>query len=326
MVGIKDIAKLAGVSVSTVSNAINGKKNISEDTRNRILKLCDEHGYSYVRNENTISGRMDIPTILFNFSDFDRSFYLEILNGVNTYVRENNYDLMICTKVSCEKFMRSGLTSGCIILDMAMNNELLIDVANKDYPIVTLDRYIDHPYIKSILVNNYDAMAELTQGLVSRGYRRFSFIGGPENTDDNMERYRAFTDVLERKHIRFSPKHYHAGDYRQKSGYMTTKIMVLSAELPDCIVCANDLMAIGAIKALSDAGYRVPEDVAVTGFDDSMLAENMGLTTVSIPNYERGYIAAQYLMDGVLGETGGEPLKINAKVKWRSSVKDRLYN
>ena len=100
MVGIKDIAKLAGVSVSTVSNAINGKKNISEDTRNRILKLCDEHGYSYVRNENTISGRMDIPTILFNFSDFDRSFYLEILNGVNTYVRENNYDLMICTKVS----------------------------------------------------------------------------------------------------------------------------------------------------------------------------------------------------------------------------------
>ena len=222
--------------------------------------------------------------------------------------------------------MRSGLTSGCIILDMAMNNELLIDVANKDYPIVTLDRYIDHPYIKSILVNNYDAMAELTQGLVSRGYRRFSFIGGPENTDDNMERYRAFTDVLERKRIRFSPKHYHAGDYRQKSGYMTTKIMALSAELPDCIVCANDLMAIGAIKALSDAGYRVPEDVAVTGFDDSMLAENMGLTTVSIPNYERGYIAAQYLMDGVLGETGGEPLKINAKVKWRSSVKDRLYN
>ena len=325
MIGIKDIAIKAGVSVSTVSNALNGKKNVGEETRRRILKLCDEYGYrhSSVTRNNSIG---NVKTILFNFSDFDRSFYQEIIHGVNTYVSEHGYDLMICTKVSCERFMRSGLTNGCIILDMAMNRDLLIDVANEEYPIVTLDRYIEHPHIKSILINNYDAMAELTRGLVSRGYRKFSFIGGPENTDDNMERYRAFTDVLNKNRIKFSPKHYHTGDYRQKSGYMITRIMALSASLPDCIVCANDLMAIGAMKALNDAGYKVPHDVAVTGFDDCMLAEPMGLTTVSIPNYERGYIAAQYLMEGMKGGSKEEPLKINAKVKWRMSVKDRLYN
>ena len=325
MIGIREIAGMAGVSVSTVSNAINGKKNVGKQTREKILRLCEEYGYSgHVADEK--SGISDIRTILFNFSDFDRSFYLEVINGVNTYVREHGYDLMICTKVSCEKFMKSGLTCGCIILDMAMKNQLLLDVADRDYPIVTLDRYLEHPYIKSILINNYDAMAELTRGLVSRGYRKFSFIGGPENTDDNMERYRAFTDVLSKNHIKFKASNYHAGDYRQKSGYMTAKLMALSGNLPDCIVCANDLMAIGAMKALNEAGYRVPEDVAVTGFDDATLAEPMGLTTVSIPNYERGYIAAQYLMEGVITGEPTPPLKINASVKWRKSVKDRLYN
>ena len=325
MIGIREIAGMAGVSVSTVSNAINGKKNVGKQTREKILRLCEEYGYSgHVADEK--SGISDIRTILFNFSDFDRSFYLEVINGVNTYVREHGYDLMICTKVSCEKFMKSGLTCGCIILDMAMKNQLLLDVADRDYPIVTLDRYLEHPYIKSILINNYDAMAELTRGLVSRGYRKFSFIGGPENTDDNMERYRAFTDVLSKNHIKFKASNYHAGDYRQKSGYMTAKLMALSGNLPDCIVCANDLMAIGAMKALNEAGYRVPEDVAVTGFDDATLAEPMGLTTVSIPNYERGYIAAQYLMEGVITGEPAQPLKINASVKWRKSVKDKLYN
>ncbi len=325
MIGIREIAQMAGVSVSTVSNAVNGKKNVGKQTRERILKLCEEYGYLDRANEAG-AGVSDVRTILFNFSDFDRSFYLDVINGVNNYVKEHNYDLMICSKVSCEKFMKSGLTCGCIILDMGMKNSLLTDVAGKDYPIVTLDRYIEHPYIKSIIVNNYDAMAELTRGLVSRGYRRFSFIGGPENTDDNMERYRAFTDVLSKNHIKFKAENYHAGDYRQKSGYMTAKLMALSGNLPDCIVCANDLMAIGAMKALKEAGYSVPEDVAVTGFDDCALAEPMGLTTVSIPNYERGYIAAQYLMEGAVTDDITPPLKINASVKWRKSVKDKLYN
>ena len=158
MIGIREIAGMAGVSVSTVSNAINGKKNVGKQTREKILRLCEEYGYSgHVADEK--SGISDIRTILFNFSDFDRSFYLEVINGVNTYVREHGYDLMICTKVSCEKFMKSGLTCGCIILDMAMKNQLLLDVADRDYPIVTLDRYLEHPYIKSILINNYDRVS-----------------------------------------------------------------------------------------------------------------------------------------------------------------------
>ena len=257
---------------------------------------------------------------MFNFSDFDRSFYLSIINGISDYAVDNGYDLMICTRKSCERFMRNGMTSGCIILDMRMKTEFIEEVASEKYPVVFLDRIVDHPYIKSIVVNNYAPMVELVQGLVDRGYKRFSFIGGPEATDDNKERYRAFIDVLNENGLPFSGKNYHSGDFRQKTGYMAAKIMVLSDELPECIVCANDNMAIGAMQALHEAGLRVPEDVAVTGFDNCALAEPLGLTTVDIPNYERGYLAAQYLIENIEGGQERETLKINAKVRWRKTV------
>lgn len=319
MVGIKDIAKAAGVSVSTVSNALNGKKNVGEKTRERILSLCRDMAYfPNAAGQSLKNG--DANTILFNFSDFDRNFYLDIINGISDYASDNDYDLMICPKKSCEKFMRSGLTSGCIVLDMGMKNDLIVDVASEDYPIVLLDRIIDNPYTKSIVVNNYDSMAELIQGVVDRGYRRFAFIGGPEYTDDNKERYQAFIDVLEKNNIPFLGKNYYSGDYRQKSGYMAAKIMVLSDEVPDCIACANDNMAIGAMRALKEAGYKVPDDVAVTGFDNCVLAEPMGLTTVDVPDYERGYMAAQYLLENIRGNMDTDTLKIGAKVLWRKTV------
>ncbi|MDF2951340.1 MAG: transcriptional regulator [Anaerocolumna sp.] len=319
MVGIKDIAKAAGVSVSTVSNVLNGKKNVGEETRERILNICKEMSYyPNTAGKALKSGKSN--TILFNFSDFDRSFYLKIINGISDYVNDNEFDLIICTEKSCEKYMRSNLTGGSIILDKKMKDEVLIKIASEHYPIVVLDRVIDNPYIKSVVVNNYDPMREMIQGLVDRGYRHFGFVGGPEQTADNKERYKAFRDVLEENNISFQQKSYFAGDYREKSGYTAAKILLLSQEIPDCLVCANDNMAIGAMKAFRDNGIRVPEDIAVTGFDNCDLAEAMELTTVSIPNYERGYIAARYLIENIRGKRNVEPFKISAKIKWRGSV------
>lgn len=323
MTGIKDIAKAAGVSVSTVSNVLNGKKNMGEETKNKVLELCKE--YSYYPNaagKNLKSG--DSNTILFNFSDFDRSFYLKIIKGVSDYANANEFDLMICTKKSCEKYMRSNMTSGCIILDIGMKNEVLNKIASDNYPIIVLDRLMDNSYIKSIIVNNYDPMCEMIQGIVDNGYKRFGFIGGPEQTDDNKQRYQAFLDTLDKNNIHFQRKNYFSGDYREKSGYTAAKILMLSEELPQVLVCANDNMAIGAIKAFRENGLRVPEDIAITGFDNCDLAEAMGLTTVEIPNYERGYLAAQYLIENIKGMKNVEPFKISAKVKWRKTVLSKI--
>lgn len=322
MAGIKEIAKAAGVSPSTVSNVLNGRKNVSEKTRERILDLCEEmEYYTNMTGKNLRSGVNN--TILFNFSDFDRSFYLNIIKGINDYAEANGFDLMICTSKTCEKYMRSRLTSGCITLDVRMSNEILKKAASASYPIVVLDRILKTPYTKCIVVNNYDPMAEMVQEVVDRGYRRFSFIGGIEHTDDNSERYQAFIDVMEKNNILFSRKQYYSGDYREKSGYTAAKIMMLSGNIPEVVVCANDNMAIGAMKAFRDRGVRVPEDVAVTGFDDCDMAKVAGLTTIGIPNYERGYMAAQSLVDIIRGNVDTETLKISAAIKWRKTVGSR---
>lgn len=323
MVGLKDIAKEAGVSMSTVSNVLNGKSNVGEGTKKRVLAICKEMSYYPNAAGKTLkSGKTD--TIMLNFSDFDRSFYLKIIKGISDYVNNNNYDLIICTNKSGERYMRNSLTSGSIVLDKKMKDNVLLNIASESYPIVVLDRVLDHPYIKSVVVNNYDPMREMIEILVKGGYRNFGFVGGPEYTADNKERYEAFTDVLKEHKIPFQQKGYFSGDYTEESGYAAAKILMLSQELPDALICANDNMAIGAIKAFTDNGLRVPEDIGVTGFDDCDLAKTHGLTTVAIPNYERGYIAARYLIENIRGTLNVEPFKIAAKIKWRESILSKI--
>lgn len=317
-VGLKDIARMAGVSTATVSNVLNGRKNVSEATRERVLAICQEMDYQINLAGRALKNR-ETKTILFNFSDFDRQFYLKIIHGISDYVYARQYDLLICTSGSCDRFMNTCVSSGCIMLDQKCTDQLLIRKAQKGYPIVAMDRLLEVTNIKSLLVNNYPPMAELVQGLVGRGYREFAFLGGPD-TLDNRERYQAFRDVLNQNAISFQPERYLSGDFREKSGYHAARLLLIGEVLPEVLVCANDNMAIGAIKAFREANIRVPEDVAVTGFDDAPFSEMLGLTTVAIPNYERGYLAAQYLIANIEGAQSWEPFKIQAHVVWRGSV------
>lgn len=322
MVKLTDIAKAAGVSPSTVSNVLNGKKNVGEEMRTLILKLCEEMEYSPNGMARGLKkGNSD--TVLFNFSDFDRGFYLKIIKGISDYLYANDFDLIICTKRSVDKFMKPSITCGSIVLDVAMSNERLLKMSNQGYPVVVLDRVVQQDYLKNVVVNNYESMRELVQGLADRGYHKFSFIGGLEKTEDTLERYQAFLDVLQANKIEFSRKNYYSGDYRERSGYTIAKIILLSHEIPEVVVCANDNMALGAIRAFRESGMEIPRDIAVTGFDDSDLAEVAGLTTVAIPNYERGYMAAQALVDMLRGNCRSEVLTISAQVKWRKTVADK---
>ena len=314
---IKEIAALANVSSATVSNVLNNRNNVGEETRQKILRLCEEYGYTnhktkHLQNDET-------KTILFNFSDYERNFYLKIIHGISDYVYSRDYDLMICTNKSCKKFMDPSLTCGAIMLDQKCKNSVLIDKANEGYPIVSLDRIIDVPNIKSVVVNNYNAMSELIQGLIDKGYRDCGYVAGID-TLDNQERYKAVRDVLQKNGIIFRRENYFIGDYSEKSGYQSARLMLLAENVPEVLVCANDNMAIGAIQALKQEGLKIPEDIAVTGFDGTEMAEFMGLTTVDIPDYERGYLAAQFLLQNIAGNQNFDVFKIAAKVHWRTTT------
>ncbi|ALS26386.1 LacI family transcriptional regulator [Paenibacillus sp. 32O-W] len=320
MIGLKEIAKLAGVSVSTVSNVLNGRKNVGQATRERVLQICSEYGYMETSGKAAKSEKN--KTVIFIFSDFDRDFYLKIIEGISDCLTENGYDLIICTNKSSANFMRSNFASGVISLDGSMPDELLVSAAKANFPIVVMDRIIEneHAHTKSVIVDNYPVMCEMVQGLVDKGFRRFGYIGGLAFTLDNKERFAGLIDTLAKNGIPFDQKLYFHGNYRENSGYQAAKIMILSNDVPEVVVCANDNMAIGAIKAFEEYNIKVPEDVAVTGFDDSDMAAVAGLTTISIPRYESGYIAAKELLAMINGTGGKEPFKLSASVKWRGTA------
>lgn len=318
MIKITDVAKAAGVSPSTVSNVLNGKKNVGEATRLKILSLCEELNYA----PNIIGKTLkegSVKTILFVFSDFDRQFYLKIIQGISDYVYSKGYDLLICTNQNCEKYMNPSMTCGCIMLDVNSTDMTIIRKASRDYPIVVLDRVISEPYIKSMLVNNYAPEKELIETLIKKGCKRFAFLGGLD-TLDTKERYRALIDTLEANHLTLKREDYYAGDFREKSGHQAARLIMLKESLPDVLVCANDDMAIGAIRTFKENGIRVPDGLSVVGFDDTELAQAIGLTTIKIPNYERGYIAAQYLVEGIEGTGDYSEFKISANIKWRKTT------
>ncbi|XID92436.1 LacI family DNA-binding transcriptional regulator [Paenibacillaceae bacterium WGS1546] len=328
MSGMKKIASITGVSVSTVSNVLNGRSNVGQATKERVLQVAAEHGY-YPRTPRNPVREHTSKTVVFIFSDFDREFYLKIINGISDCLSENGYDLIICTSKSGANFMRSSFACGGIVLDSSIKDDFVSAVAVPDFPVVLMDRILADATAntKSVIVDNYPVMCELAQDLVDKGFRKFGFIGGLEFTLDNKERFSALVDTLAKNRIEFDRKNYFHGNYREKSGYQAAKLMILSNDLPEVVVCANDNMALGAIKAFKENGIRVPEDIAVTGFDDSEAAAMAGLTTVSIPRYESGYLAAKELLEIIEGEARREPFKLTAtSVKWRKSVKSPQFN
>jgi LacI family transcriptional regulator len=315
MPGISDIAEKAGVSLSTVSNVLNNRKNVGSATRENVLKVARELGYVHRQAQSDKRPR----TIIVNFSDFDTLFYLDILHGINDYAQKKNYHILVCTGDDLLHYSDPDEVGGVIVIDSHTEDSVILGVANKGVPVVALDRELSHSRIKSILVGNYEGERQLIEKLIEKGYDSFAFLKGPD-TEDSKERYRAFRDVLKEHDIPFSRNDLYEGDWREKSGSQAARLIMLQQKMPKVLVCANDMMALGAIRKFQENGIKVPDDIAVCGFDDIIIARYLGLTTVSVPDYERGYLAGQMLIDIIDGNGDFDTSQIGARVKWRRTT------
>lgn len=315
MPGIRDIAEKAGVSISTVSNVLHHKNSASKETREKIFSIAKELGYE-------IPGAKEKGnhTIVLNFSDFDTLYYLDILHGVSDYAYSKGYSLLICTGGNFSRYADPELSCGCIVIDVNTDDSELKKIADRGLPVIALDRELHYPHIKSIVVNNYSSEKQLVEGLIDAGYQSFAFLGGLD-TADNRERYQAFRDSLKEHKLAFRRGDYYEGDWREKTGAQAARLMMLSEQMPEALICANDMMAIGAMRKFHENGIRVPEDIGVAGFDDIIISKYAGLTTVTVPDYERGFLAAQSLVDILDGKGDYETVRIGARVKWRKSTK-----
>ncbi|MCR5590655.1 MAG: LacI family transcriptional regulator [Lachnospiraceae bacterium] len=320
MPGIREIAERAGVSISTVSNVLHNKNSASAQTREKILAIAEELGYDL-----PVAKKRKNHTIICNISDFDALYYLDILHGISDFTNAKGYSMLICTGENFLHYADPEVVCGCIVNDVKTADDDLLKVADKGIPIIVLDREVNNPRIKSIVVNNYAAEKQLTEGLIDAGYTKFAFLAGL-NTADNRDRYAAFRDALKEHDLTFRRNDYYEGDWREKSGAQAARILMLSEEMPEILICANDMMALGAIRMMTKNGLRIPDDIAVAGFDDIIISRYAELTTVTVPDYERGYLAAQALIDILDGKGDFETVRIGARVKWRKTTKNFRKN
>lgn len=322
MVKIKDIATAAGVSTATVSNVLNGKTNVGPDTRKKIMQLCKEMDYHpNIMARNLKMGKTN--TVLFSFSDFERSFYLRVIHGINDCLLEHRMGMIICTHTSVANFLHNGLVDGAIVLDKSIKDRQIVEAAKANVRVVMMDRVIRAANVSCVVTDNDLGIQELAEGLLKRGCRRFHFVGGPVYTSDHIERYDTFRRVLEANGIPFSEDNYFQGDYSVLSGMRAGNLMVMRGDLPDAVVCANDNMAAGVLNALREHGVNVPQTVSVTGFDGDPTADvpEGYLTTAVIPRYEMGYLAAETLVKMIRQDTQPVVRRIKAPIFWGESAK-----
>ncbi|WP_082233179.1 LacI family DNA-binding transcriptional regulator [Halobacillus massiliensis] len=308
MATIKDVAKRAGVAVSTASYALNGINKVSSATIEKVLKAAQELNYKKSGTASDLK-RTKTNTIALILSDLSGPYFSELIKGVQEATASNGYDLIACSSVggdksTASKFLKEKRVDGAIVLAQNISSELINASAREDFPVIVLDRKVDSPYALHVKVNNRQGGYEATQYMINKGHRTIAYISGPLNSHDNEERFKGYLQALEDHDLPYQSRWKISGDFTREGGYRATKMMIAQQNLPEAVFYANDEMAIGGLQAFAEKNLKVPEDISVAGFDDIQLSEyvNPPLTTVRQPKYEAGALAVHLIFQMLAGE------------------------
>lgn len=288
MVTLKDVAKLAGVSTATASYGLKDDPRVREVTKMKILEAAK--ALNYIPNGAARRLKMQKSNVIGVFLDgFSRPTYHTLLDGINVELERNGYNIIVSSGRSAEQLMLDRNIDAAIVHDKSVKDETLKRVASEQFPIVLLDRELTHPHIKQFTLENIGVTYDLAKNLLETGYRDIYFINGLTSYD-NTQRFIGFRKAMEEYGV-FDPSKSFQGDFTIRSGYNIMKNILRNSEkLPEVLFCANDEMAIGVMNAIKEQGLRVPEDIAVVGFDNMELAKyyNPGLTTIHVDRYMWG--------------------------------------
>ncbi len=326
MATIKDVAKKAGVAVSTASYALNGIEKVSAATVEKVLRAAEELNYQKNGFASDLK-RTKTNTIALILSDMSGPYYSELIKGVQEVTASNGFDLIACSSVGGEKstaskFLREKRVDGAIVLAQNISTEVIKASARKDFPIVVLDRSVDHPFVIHVEVNNRQGGYEATEYLINKGHQSVGYVSGPRNSHDNEERFQGYLTALKEHGLTYQSRLKISGDFTREGGYRATKMLVAQQDLPDAIFYANDEMAIGGLQAFTEKKICIPEDVSVIGFDDIQLSEyvNPPLTTVKQPKYEAGALAVHLIFQMLAGEKVEQTYNLPTEFVERQSV------
>jgi LacI family transcriptional regulator len=318
MTTIRDVARRAGVSVTTASYTLNGIGNIGEETRKRVLQAAEELNYHPNAFARHLKHRKT-QTIGVFIARFGGSFYEEILEGIHEVILSTDYELLVCPESrSTRRILLHRQVDGAIVFDSKITTESIQKLASRRFPIVVMDRALDHEFIAPLLLDNAQGVRAAFAHLIAQGYRRLAFVSGATNSFDNHERMTTFLAEAEAQNL---PVTVYQGNFSEESGRAAAQAMLAADERPEAVFCANDQMAIGFLRTVLDAGLRVPDDLALIGFDDIPLSRYIQptLSTVGASRHEWGMTAVRQLLDLLEHDTPFQPRRIPTQFLARQS-------
>lgn len=316
---IKDVAKRAGVSISTASYALNNRPNVHPKTREKVLAAAEALNYypnAHARNLKT-KKTDNIGVFIYGFSG---PIFSDLLEGINLELRKRNFNIVVSSGESSSVMLRERSVDAAVIFDNNISDEEIKRFADKQ-PIVILDRYLEGDNIYHSMIENEKLVQDFIIDLIDKKqYKKVSYLSGPEDSFNNLERYKGFKKALEATNI--TTHKYLKGDFTIDSGYRQGIQMCESNQLPEFVYCANDELAVGLLKAFNERGVAVPNQVAIAGFDGIQLADYTSpkLTTIAIDHFEWGRQIAGFLTR-LLSNINVYPLRNpDAKVLLKESI------
>jgi LacI family transcriptional regulator len=304
---IQDVAKLANVSIATVSRVINNQGGVRKATEERILKAINELGYIRNAAARTMK-RKETNTIGVIVPDIKNPFFPLVMAGIEQKAREKQYftilsstnESPIVEEEIVKNFIERGV-DGVIITTANENGDHLKLLQEQGIPIVAVDRSIKSFEVDTVLVDNVKGAYQAVQHLILQGHEKIAIICGPQNTTPGRERFLGYKKALENYNIPFDERYVIQGDFGEQSGYLATQELYALDDKPTAIFSSNNLMTIGCVKALEELHWKLGSEVSFIGFDDVDIATflNPKLSVVSRPMNALGEIAFQLLHERI---------------------------
>lgn len=326
-VTIQDVAKTAGVSVSTVSRVLNCKTDVASETRDRILAVIKDLGYTTnLAAKSMRSFRKDMVGLI--MPDIAYPFAIEVMKGVNRAIAESEFDLLVYTTGDVRKSGRASHEQKYVSL---LNNSIadgviiVAPVADKfstDAPIVSIDPVMRDPNYAAVHATNYQGALDAMNYLLSLGHQRIGFITGRAELESSARRLKGYRDALKKAGIAVDEQLITVGDYTAETAAQCARELLSLKHPPTAIFASNDQAAMGVYQVAQEMGLRIPEDLSVVGFDNIVESKYMGLTTVDQFISEMGFVATQMLIKLINGEPlESQTYQMRTELVVRSSCK-----
>jgi len=316
---IRDIARLSGFSRSTVSLVLNDSPRISETTRKKVMEVMQKVGYQ----PNVLARRLAerksmmigviIPQTFHALSDL---YFSEAISGISDVLMNSGYKLMLQMAIPEFKVQKKYVNlftekyiDGLLIIGSLMDEEMVKVLHELEYPIFLVNSTFEG--VSSVIADNQSGASQAVDHLVRLGHKSIGIIKGLENVTTGADRSIGFAKAIHRHHLPLREEWVAYGTFSEESGYVCMQQILGQRHHPTAMFIANDMMAIGAIRAIRQHGLKVPEDMAVVGGDDIKLAAYIDppLTTIRQDMYEIGALAASELVSMIQKETYGTPVQ-----------------